>query len=244
MLKKARQVKLYEDVALQIEEAILRGDYKPGDKLPAERDLEKILGASRGTIRQSLRILQQEGVLEIKTGAHGGAIIKDSSSKLLTSSVYQLVKFKHVTVDQVIQFRKGIEADLIVPLACKQARKKEIKELRTLLDSLKNYSTEKEPDWERYLDLESQMHIFLSRMTKNPLYVALLEMIIQSTEEKFPDMIEEFKNVIDGVIRDWENILKGLEGKSIKKVSNAMSDHVRILKREITEAVINRSGNE
>ncbi len=43
MQKKIKQVKLYEDVASQIEEAIIAGDFKPGDKLPPERELEEIL---------------------------------------------------------------------------------------------------------------------------------------------------------------------------------------------------------
>ena len=64
MLKEIRQTKLYQEVANQIEDAIISGEFKPNDKLPPERDLEGLLGVSRGTIRQSLRVLEQKGVLE------------------------------------------------------------------------------------------------------------------------------------------------------------------------------------
>ena len=146
MLKKVRQVKLYEDVANQIEEEIIAGEFKPGDKLPSERELEEIFGASRGTIRQSFRILEQKGVLEIKTGAHGGAFVREITPDEISKSIALLIRFNFVTPDHIAKFREGIEGSLIANLAAENASQEDVQQLKAMLESLINLSVQKKPN--------------------------------------------------------------------------------------------------
>ncbi len=53
-LEKTKNLSLVEDVTHQIEDAILYGEYKPGDKLPSTRKLQEVFGASLGNIRINL----------------------------------------------------------------------------------------------------------------------------------------------------------------------------------------------
>ncbi len=71
-LQKAKSLSLVENVVHQIEEAVLTGEYKVGDKLPSTRQLQDILGASLGTIREGLARLEQKGLIEVKKGTKGG----------------------------------------------------------------------------------------------------------------------------------------------------------------------------
>ena len=48
MFTKVRQSRMFEDVIQQVEDAIVRGNLQPGDRLPAERELQKMLDVSRG----------------------------------------------------------------------------------------------------------------------------------------------------------------------------------------------------
>ncbi|MBU1247203.1 MAG: winged helix-turn-helix domain-containing protein, partial [Proteobacteria bacterium] len=60
--KKIKKTKMYQDVVAQIEEAILDRTLAPGDQLPPELTLKEQLGASRGTVREALRVLEEKGL--------------------------------------------------------------------------------------------------------------------------------------------------------------------------------------
>ena len=62
---KLQKTTLYEEVMQQIKKAILRGEYKPGDYLPPERELAEIFGVGRPTIREALKILRERQLLKL-----------------------------------------------------------------------------------------------------------------------------------------------------------------------------------
>src|SRR5690242_1061686 len=61
--------RLYQQAAQQIRELIARGEFRPGDRLPPERDLARKLGISRPTVREAMVALEIAGLIEIRTGA-------------------------------------------------------------------------------------------------------------------------------------------------------------------------------
>ncbi|WP_083455673.1 FadR/GntR family transcriptional regulator [Desulfosarcina cetonica] len=66
-----------EDVFLQLKAAILSGKFKPGSKLPSERELTAEFQVSRGVIREAIRMLELSGFLAIRQGHGGGAYVTD-----------------------------------------------------------------------------------------------------------------------------------------------------------------------
>lgn len=58
MFQEARQNRTFQNVIDQIQEAILQGRLKAGDKLPPERELKEMFNTSRGTLREALRVLE------------------------------------------------------------------------------------------------------------------------------------------------------------------------------------------
>ena len=67
-LQKINHKRAFQLVEEQLEEAILSGRIKPGDKLPPERDLVEDLATSRRSLREAMRVLEQKGLIEIKLG--------------------------------------------------------------------------------------------------------------------------------------------------------------------------------
>jgi GntR family transcriptional repressor for pyruvate dehydrogenase complex len=78
MFEQVQQNRIFQDVTRQIEEAILSRQLKAGDRLPSERELQETFRVSRGTLREALRVLEQKGLVTIKTGAKGGAVVRES----------------------------------------------------------------------------------------------------------------------------------------------------------------------
>lgn len=61
--------RLYEQVAKQVADLIARGEFGPGDRLPPERDLARLLGVSRPTVREAMIALEIAGLVEVRVGA-------------------------------------------------------------------------------------------------------------------------------------------------------------------------------
>jgi DNA-binding FadR family transcriptional regulator len=69
--------RLYEQVAGQVTDLVARGEFKPGDRLPPERDLAKALGVSRPTVREAMIALELAGLVEVRVGA--GTFVTDKA---------------------------------------------------------------------------------------------------------------------------------------------------------------------
>src|SRR5690349_2735114 len=65
----------YELVVQQLRRGIHVGRFPPGEKLPTERELARYLGVSRTTVREAMRVLQGEGLIETRRGRSGGAVV-------------------------------------------------------------------------------------------------------------------------------------------------------------------------
>ena len=105
MFRQARQSRIFEDVIDQIQEAILTGELSVGDKLPAERNLKEMFRTSRGTLREALRVLEQKGLITIKTGTNGGAIVKCPTTDQITESLTLLLRYEKVSLRDLAEFR-------------------------------------------------------------------------------------------------------------------------------------------
>ena len=81
-----QRVRTYEQVMAQIEERILDGRLKAGDHLPSERDLSVSLGVSRPSLRESLRVLEALGIVDIRPG---GEPMEERSSSGLRARLRQ-----------------------------------------------------------------------------------------------------------------------------------------------------------
>ena len=83
-----------EEVVTRLREMIHRGDLRSGDRLPPERDLAKLLGVSRPTLRAGIRSLSAVGVLQSKQGA-GTFVVEANASPVLDSNPLRLMASLH-----------------------------------------------------------------------------------------------------------------------------------------------------
>ena len=126
-------MRLVDSVVQQIEETILAGHFKTGEKLPKTSDLQTILGASIGTIREAVAILEQKGLVarDDRGFAH---IYVPAASRL--DLVQQRLE------DIADDYCEGASAPLILALVENgRFTPKEIAEFRRLVDQLENKST-------------------------------------------------------------------------------------------------------
>ncbi len=105
-----RAVRAYERVVEQIEQAVLRGDLKPGQRLPSERDLMVQFRVSRSTVREALRVLESGGLVRSRPGDPLGAEVLTFSPATLSRCMTRLLHVDGLSLAEVIQFRMVLDA--------------------------------------------------------------------------------------------------------------------------------------
>src|SRR5438552_13630491 len=88
--KAVRTSRLYEQIVQQIEESILKGALKPGDQLPAERELAEQFGVSRTAVREAVKALREKGLVEAYSGR--GTFVTDGTSQAIRQSLDLMIK--------------------------------------------------------------------------------------------------------------------------------------------------------
>lgn len=116
--------RLYEQVAGQVTDLVARGEFKPGDRLPPERDLAKLLGVSRPTVREAMIALEIAGLVDVRVGA--GAFVTDKAKNATNGSAHgRLFEGAGSSPLELIAARRTIEPE-VAALAAKLATPAEV----------------------------------------------------------------------------------------------------------------------
>src|SRR5215207_7041515 len=127
-LKSEKNGTTAEEVVTRLREMIQRGEIAAGDRLPPERDLSKILGVSRPTLRAGIRSLTTVGILQSKQGA-GTFVAEAEASPTLDTSALRLLSALHgFTSDEMFEARLALEMS-IAGLAAERADSEEMAQL-------------------------------------------------------------------------------------------------------------------
>ncbi|WP_068297789.1 FadR/GntR family transcriptional regulator [Pararhodobacter sp. CCB-MM2] len=100
-----RSDRTFEIVVQRIRDKLAAGELRPGDKLPAERELAKQLDVSRNVVREALRALENAGMLKTRKGAHGGAFIEEGSAARISAALNDLVILNAISLDDLLEAR-------------------------------------------------------------------------------------------------------------------------------------------
>ena len=224
MFKKAKQNRVFQDVVEQIQDAIINGKLEPGAKLPPERELKDMFNTSRGTLREALRVLEQKGLIEIKLGVSGGAIVKLIDTEPIIESLALLIRSGGVSLEHLAEFRIKIEGSLM-ELAASRATKKDIKELETLFNQAKAYYENN--DWENFLKTDEKMHTYIGIMTRNPVFQFVQKSIHDNIHRYYAEYLPMNKKRSLENLTDFEKIIDAMKINDAKTASAIIMDHVK-----------------
>jgi DNA-binding FadR family transcriptional regulator len=125
--------RISEVIVDQVRLLIRQGRLVAGDRLPSERELCERFGVSRVTVREALRVLEANGLVEIRVGARGGAFVTAPSSRLVGEGIVDLISLATITAVEVTEARMVFELG-IVPLVCERATEEDIAALYEICD--------------------------------------------------------------------------------------------------------------
>ena len=136
---------------------LIKGEVKPGDKIPPEQELVKMLGAGRSSVREVLSALELIGIIERRVG--DGTYITDNINSKAFSLIMTIVA-QNTSV--LFEARKGIEVGL-ASLAAEKATPTDIQKLNAYLLQMKETINDKEV----FVNIDLNYHLHLTTMCGN-----------------------------------------------------------------------------
>ncbi|MCG8333077.1 MAG: FadR family transcriptional regulator [Proteobacteria bacterium] len=232
LFRKAKQNRIFQDVVEQIQDVILDGKIKPGEKLPSERELGEMLGTSRGTLREALRILEQKGLIEIRLGVNGGAIVKETTWEQMSETLALLIRSQSVSLQHLAEFREDVE-EIVASLAAERASKEDIKDLNRLIKEAEKFYKKGVSHWDKFVRVDEKIHMGLARISRNPIYSFILETIHANIDKYYDRYLAVGDSELEENYRDLSEIVKAVEGKKATEAGSLAREHVRRFNRHM-----------
>lgn len=207
MFKKTEKTKAYQEIVAQIEMAVLNGNLTPGQKLPPERDLINTFDISRNTLREALRVLEQKGLVSVKTGQQGGIIIKKIDTQQLSENLAFLIRHRRVSLTHLAEFREGLEGD-ISALAAKRAK---VSDIKRLFDILNRIGENIEGNLLSVLQFDKEFHLALAEITGNPVFITLLTAIYNNIHQYYSQLYPKDNRYKWEIYQDLKEIAKAIK---------------------------------
>jgi len=234
MFREAKQNRIFQDVVDQIQEAILQGRLKAGSKLPPERELIDTFKTSRGTLREALRVLEQKGLITIKTGVSGGAFVKALSIQQVSESLDLLIRYERVSLRDLAEFREGVEG-IVAGLAVERVKSEDIQYLKKLLADAKTHLDEGASGWDNFIHVDNQLHMALAHIAGNPIYESVLQTVYDNIHRYFDQFLPREEELLRENYQDLCEIVKAVENGQAAKAHLLVQNHVYRFNRLMEE---------
>jgi len=221
---------VYQKVVDQVEEAILSGELRAGSRLPAERKFTGVFHTSRRTLREAMRVLEQKGLIEVRTGSKGGAFVTDRSSDTMRESFSILIRKKKIPYEKLFEFRTEIESE-IAGLAARRATPSGIKALKALLADAVRLADNGLACGDEFNAQETKLHLFLGQMCGNPLYEVILGIIHEILVFPSFKVVQVDERYLREANRDWSALLGAIGKKQGVLARSLMRRHLKRFSR-------------
>lgn len=225
--EKPKSNRIFQNIVDQIQGAILSGQIKTGDTLPSEMKLKEMFATSRGTIREALRVLEQKGLIDIKTGVSGGAVVKAVNTEKIMEDLDLLIQTQKVTFDHLAEFREGVEGS-VAAMAAQRVTTQDIEKLNELLREAKKLLDQGEFDTHAFLHIDMRLHIALAQIVANPLYLANIQIVHKKILESMSQFIDYDKQIVARNYKDLCDMVKAIEQRDADQARTLAQNHVRL----------------
>ena len=232
-----------EEVVERLRRMIHSGELSPGDRLPPERDLAKLLGVSRPTLRAGIRSLATVGILQSRQGA-GTFVVEKGDSPTLDSSPLRMLSALHgFTSDEMFEARLALEMS-IAGLAAERATSEQMTLMAEEITGM--YASLAEP--EQYLVHDMQFHQTIAAASNNRILTSLMNMVSTILFESRSKTVKRAKDLKQSA-EQHHNIYRAMRERDSEVARRAMHDHLietqkaQRLEEEETAAANNGSHN-
>ncbi len=225
MFRAAKQNRIFQDIVDQIQDAIIQGDLQAGDMLPSERDLKDTFQTSRGTLREALRVLEQKGLIEIRLGVRGGAVVTADASGQFSEGLDLLIRSQKVSLKHLAEFREDVEG-AVAALAAERITRRDVQMLDALLNEARNCVVAGLERWDDFFDVDKRFHQALARISGNPIYILVHQMVHENIRRYFDDFLPVAPDIMRENFDDLRRLMDAVRAHESENAQQLARRHV------------------
>jgi DNA-binding FadR family transcriptional regulator len=217
-----RRRKLSHDVEERLLGIIERGDLKPGDTLPSERQLMEAYGVGRPAIREALQNLQRMGLIEIRHGERPrlAAPSMDGIFGSLGKTVHHMLSHSEQNLKHLKEARATFEMEM-ARIAARQRTAPDI----AMMEAILRKQSEAVSDHQQFLAHDGEFHVAIARMSGNPIFVSLCQALFDWLAHFHIDLVSR-PGLENLTLSEHRDILAAIETGDPEAAARAMSDHL------------------
>ncbi len=214
--------RLSDEVLDQLKDLLRRQSFKPGDKLPTERELSELFQVGRPSIREAVRTLFVFGFVDIRQG--DGVYVKNPDLDFYFNGIQEsldlLVTVKKNTLFEVYEVRKILETQA-ASKAAQNAHEDDLAMLQKLFEEMEGLTT----DFKGYLEKDAEFHEAIARCTHNAVLYYMIT--LQNSLFRRLHIYSEYATDFLGQVHPHHRlILDALRNRNDKEAADAMMDHL------------------
>lgn len=193
--------------------AIMRREYVPGSRIPPEMELADLLGVSRNTVREAIKILTFLGVLEIRR-PEGTFVCSGFSKSMIDPMIYGIILNQGDSYDGLMELREMMEVG-VMHLVITKAGDEEIDSLQGALSGLKAACHAQKPDLETVFRADDAFHQAINDLGGNEMVNKISNMVRTLTYSMRYDSVDYMlrNGRADELYRAHERILTALKNR-------------------------------
>lgn len=220
-----------EHVAQQLLERILEGKLEPGSTFATEAELLSQFNVSRPTLRESLKLLESQGVIELRPGPGGGVIVREPSTDLLAHGLSVFLRLHKVPFVTVIKAREVIEPALAYEAAV-NGSEEEFAELEASIVRMKALNAQ--TNQEAFLEENRVFHGIIARASGNKVLEVFWDTISILAHGEHHGIRYSVGNQAH-VVKAHQRILDACRRRDGDGAAAAMESHVSALENLVRE---------
>jgi GntR family transcriptional repressor for pyruvate dehydrogenase complex len=220
-----RKTRVSEDIIDQIQDLITSGRLKPGDRLPAERELAQTFSVSRSAVREAIRAMESLGVVEARAGEGTFMAVHQASRRNdpISASLFQAWS----TQRKLFEVRRLLEPGLAA-LAARRGTPEQFGEMRALLEAHEG----KVQRGEACMKEDAAFHYSIAQATGNEVLLRIVDSLMDLLRKTREASLQHPERPARSLKQHWA-ILEAMEARKPAAAERHMRDHIR----EIEELV-------
>ena len=225
--------KLSSAVERQIELLILRGILRPGERLPAERELSERLGVSRPSLREAISALQDRGLLDARPSA--GVFVAEVLGSAFSPALIQLFSKHEDAVNDYMSFRRDMEG-LAAERAARLASDTDLKVIATVFEKMEAAHRKRSAEYEASLD--AQFHMSIIEASHNIVMLHMMRSMYELLREGVfynRQVLFRQRSRRGDLLEQHRAINTALQTREPERARAAVEDHLSYVQSVLTE---------
>ncbi|MEV0670956.1 FCD domain-containing protein [Mycobacterium sp. NPDC050441] len=225
-LTRVRQIPAHELVVEQIRRALELGRFKPGDKLPTERELTEMLDVSRTVLRAAMTILDREGLVSVRRGRNGG--VTALAPRRDDAAARRALRENRVSLGNAFDYRVVVESGA-ARLAAQRRRATDVTQLRKMLAAMDTHIAraqvgEDSPhlvtEWQ---SLDSAFHLKIAESCRNEYF---FDAVVQARRAMWLPVGAIFHHIEPNANDYHDVIVDAIEDRDADRAAAMMTEHI------------------